>query len=207
MPAPDLDWLAQASAIDPAPFAAELGELAALSPPLYLMGGIAEEALLHGRLSPHHADLDVLALPAHWAWQAPALVALGFAAAPGTIAQPAAGRPAVLRRPTGSLQVEVWLAVPAPGRGFALDLPRQAPAGFFQLSLPADTFGHPPVTVAGLTLYTVSPLALYLLRAASSLTRGTAQQRERDRAIQAQLRQALLAGYPVIDLRANLADL
>jgi hypothetical protein len=60
--------------------------------------------------------------------------------------------------------------------------------------MPADTFTYPPSRVAGLTLHSVSPLALVLMRASSAVTRhaANAEKRAADLARLEELRRGFL---------------
>jgi len=56
-----------------------LKQLAALSPPLFVMGGFAEDALLHHRITRQHGDLDVLIVRSQLNQRLQQLKPLGFA--------------------------------------------------------------------------------------------------------------------------------
>ncbi len=85
--------------------------------------------------------------------------------------------------------------------------PAQAPPGRFRLLLPADTFAHPAASLDGVPVQTVSPLALYQLRATSALTRSVGEKREWDQAMQARLKQAFFASSPDWELRPEIVGL
>jgi hypothetical protein len=99
--------------------------------------------------------------------------------------------------------VEVWVSMPEPGGRHSLDLEGGPARKRFRMLLPEDTFQTPATTIAGIPIQTVSPLALYQLRAVSAQTRGGEKQ-ARDLAMQALLRRAFLTGVDERDLGPRL---
>ena len=175
----------------PAPVREILEQIARLRPPVFIMGGFAEELLLGDDLDRPHKDLDLLArrdeLPALNAQ----LSALGLGPLPVVLAD-SDGQPLLLRGTTGGLELELYVARPEPA-GYSFEVPAQGPAGRLRLFMPVDTFDYPAIERNELTLHTVSPLALALMRASSAQTRHVGEKRARDLARLAQLRDAFLA--------------
>ncbi len=181
------------SRFDPAIYLSILKELAAISPPLYIMGGFAEEALLDGRITTQHADLDVLATPDQITRHIQSLTDLGLVRPVG-VHESTPGRPLVLAIRTIKLDLELWRCTLEPDGIYALELDNQMPHNHFIMWMPVDTFQYPASMVDGIPIQTVSPLALYLLRAASAMTRHTGEKRLKDLAVQDRLHKAFLAG-------------
>ncbi len=180
-----------------------LKSLASMSPPIFIMGGLAEDALLHGRVTREHADLDILITREELSLRWQQLQTAGLA---GPDVKPAfmPGRPLVIGD-FGSISLEIWVCDPAPDGGYWLDVPGRERPGLFRVSLPHDTFRHPATTIDGVPIQTVSPWALYQLRAASALTRDPGEKQAHDLAAQERLRRAFLAGKDEIELRLGIA--
>ena len=65
-----------------------------------------------------------------------------------------------------------------------------------RVTLPDDSFSHPLSQIDGVPIRTISPLALYQMRAAFMRTGAFGPPRPKDDAAQAQLRTSLLANDP-----------
>jgi hypothetical protein len=170
------------------PLRQTLEKLAALPEPAFLMGGIAEDLRLGDPVERPHKDLDLLAAPATLA----ALREQLEARQPQrweTVLAGQQGEPLLVRGQAGELELEIYAARAEP-EGFSFEVPPQGPAGRLRLFMPADTFAYPPSLAEGLALYTVSPLALALMRASSAETRHTGDKSVRDWAMVARLKQA-----------------
>lgn len=169
-----------------------LKRLAMLSPPLFIMGGFAEDALLFHRITGHHADLDVLVvrhqLEQYWRQ----LAALGLANSPLPPTE-TLGKPLLLATGATMPQIEIWVCTPEPDGSYSFDVEGQSPASRYQIFLPADTFQHPATTIEGIAIQTISPLALYHLRVISAMTRHVGEKRAQDLAMKEQLRRAFLS--------------
>jgi hypothetical protein len=179
-----------------------LKKIAGLTPPVFVMGGFAEDALLGLSLDRPHKDLDLLVPGGALEGVAAQLEAVGVGEWVVVLAD-LLGQPLILSGhaaleasgPSGGLEVEIYVAISESAGGFSLEVPAQGPAGRRRIFLPADTFDYPATPLAGLAIQTVSPLALCLLRAASAQTRHTGEKRATDLAMVARLRQAFLSGY------------
>jgi len=141
------------------------------------MGGFAEDALLHHEITRDRADLDLLVERENWPELQDQLGAVGLGKFEPLLCGPA-GKPLGFVSRERVIPVEVWLAIPQADR-YTLLLPGDR-SRFFRLTLPADTFTFPRTTLNGVSLQTVSPLALCLLRATSAQTRGDAKKRSND---------------------------
>jgi hypothetical protein len=173
-------------------------ELCALDPPVWVFGGIAEEALLEGSVSRQHGDIDLLVdrsvLPAHLE----TFEAIGYPSL-RVLFEVVPGQPLVLGSERDGMPMEVGV-YDEMGSGIAsFVLPTEhGPTRFI---LPADTLRHPVTEIEGASVRTVSPLALYHLREAFILTGVFGPPRDQDVAIQARLRDGLLADATEDELR------
>jgi hypothetical protein len=180
-----------------------LQKIAGLTPPVFIMGGVAEDVLLGLSLERPHKDLDLLVQPGQLDQVRGQLKAIGVDQWQVMLAG-SSGQPLILSGRAGSLEIEVYAAVAVPGGGFSLEVPPQGPAGRRRLFLPAGTFDYPATPLGGAAIQTVSPLALCLLRAASAQTRHTGEKRAADLAMVARLRQAFLPDYAEHQLQPRI---
>jgi hypothetical protein len=156
-----------------------LTRVAALEPPLYLMGRLAEDVLLHGALSRAYSDVDLLVPRAGLAMRHRQFAQVGLG--PLTVQLKARNdQPLALFAEVSGLVIDLWVADDGPAGAATLELPGTGPTQRFRLTLPADTFTYPPTTFAGQPVHTVSPAALAQLRATSARTRHTGDKQARD---------------------------
>ena len=147
-----------------------IAKLAALEPTLSFMGGYAEDALLAGRVTRKHEDVDVV-FPRHeLELRFAQLAELGFGDWE-TWGEAAPGVPFYLFGQNGELKVDLGVADEQEGKhwmrvhNLAFTIAgEEAPAGY-QLQLPDDLFDQPLVELEGIAIKPVSPLALYQIRA------------------------------------------
>jgi hypothetical protein len=178
----------------PKPVREILEQFARLDPPVFIMGGFAEEVLLGDSLDRPHKDLDLLARRDELTALTTQLEALGL----GPFQVVLSGsdeQPLLLRGQAGGLELELYVARPEPD-GYSFEVPAQGPAGRLRLFMPADTFAYPATPRDGLAIHTLSPLALAHMRAASAQTRHLAaasRKHARDLAMLARLRETFLA--------------
>jgi hypothetical protein len=147
-----------------------IAKLAALEPTLSFMGGYAEDALLAGRVTREHEDVDVT-FPRHeQELRFAQLAELGFANWE-TWGEAAPGVPFYLFGQSGELRLDLGVCDEENGKhwmrvhklSFTV-AGEEAPAGY-QLQLPDDLFDHPPVELEGIAIKPICPLALYQIRA------------------------------------------
>ncbi len=182
----------QQSSPDQDGYRALLKCLATLSPPLFVMGGFAEDALLFHRITGQHADLDVLVVHNQLNQHLQQLTALSLAES-STLLEEAPKHPLILGTHVDSPHIEIWVSTPEPSGGYSFDVDGQPPPSRYRLFLPEDTFHYPATMIEGIAIQTISPLALYHLRAISAMTRHVGEKRAKDLAMQEQLRQTFLA--------------
>ncbi len=171
-----------------------IAHLAALQPPMFLMGGYAEDALLAGRVTRPHEDVDVI-FPRHEeALRMDQLAELGFTEWE-TWGEASPGVPFYLFGHSGDLKVDVGL-LDRDGAANWMRVHRlaftvggePAPAGY-QLRLSDDMFDQPPAHLEGIAIHTISPLALYQIRAGVARRNSFGPLSERQVATMAELRE------------------
>ena len=144
-----------------------LRQFAALEPPLFVFGSVAEVALLDGAVSESYGDVDVLIPRAELAWRLRQLAVLGLDAFT-VYYEPRPGLPLVYGCASGDLALELSLVDydPAGNPFFVVSTDDGAVA----VSVPADLFDWPPTVIDGVSIHTISPLALVQLRAGAIAT-------------------------------------
>lgn len=162
-----------------------LREVGEIEPPLFVFGSIAEAVLLDGALACSPGDLDVLVPRAQLARRLEQLDGIGFAEF-NVYYEPRPGLPMVLGAAREDVAVEVSVVdVDAGGAPyFALRIDE----GVASVSMPVDLFAWPPTIVAGVAIHTVSPLALFQIRASLMTTQAFGGPRDRDESRQRRLR-------------------
>jgi hypothetical protein len=147
-----------------------IAKLAALEPTLSFMGGFAEDALLAGRVTREHEDIDVTFPRSEQGLRLAQLAELGFGDWE-TWGEAAPGVPFYLLGKNGELRLDLGIADEQDGKhwmrvhklSFSV-AGKEAPAGY-QLQLPEDLFDQPLVELEGIAIKPISPLALYQMRA------------------------------------------
>jgi len=148
-------------------FVGLLRQLAALQPPLFVFGSVAETALLDGELSHSYGDVDVVIPRTELEWRLRQLALLGFDAFT-VYYEPRPGLPLVYGSTRGDLALEVSLVdYGSAGNPFFVV---RTDEGAVAISVPADAFRWPPTVVDGVAIHTLSPLALVHLRAGAFAT-------------------------------------
>jgi hypothetical protein len=175
-----------------------VAQLASFEPPVFVFGGIAEDALLDGSITRPHGDVDVLGARATLDRHLEDLRSIGFDGFEVFFESPP-GMPLVLGAERDGLSVEIGVFDELEPGIASFVLP--VSDGLVRISLPADSLHHPLASIDGVPIRTVSPLALYQLREAFTLTGVFGPARDKDRAAQARLRQELLADTAEADLR------
>jgi len=145
-----LDLLRRMSRLDPAP---------------YLFGGYAEDALLAGKVTRPHLDVDWLCPRRELDLRLAQARQLGFTEFE-TWGESAPGKPFYLFAHQGELRLDLGVGDEVEGHNVLLVhnlafAPVPVP---YRVALPDDMFDHPPVTLEGIELHVVSPLALHQIR-------------------------------------------
>jgi hypothetical protein len=148
-------------------FVGLLRQLAALEPPLFVFGSVAETALLDRQLSRSFGDVDVLIPRTELEWRLQQLAILGFAAFT-VYYEPRPGLPLVYGSSRDDLALELSLVDydPAGNPYFVV----RDDEGAVAISVSADLFRWPPTVIDGIPIHTLSPLALVQLRAGAIAT-------------------------------------
>jgi hypothetical protein len=147
-------------------------------PPVHVFGGFAEDALLHGTSVRAHDDVDVLVGRDELEAQLRNAQAIAFTSLEVRFA-PIEGVPVVIGTTNGELNLEisVYDRIPEGAIFFhMLDADRR----LVRIELSDGVFDHPMSTVDGVAVRTVSPLALYQIRAGITMAGGFGPPRPKD---------------------------
>jgi len=165
-----------------------------LDPPVFLFGGYAEDALLHGTVARPHDDVDVFVWFDELQVRMQQVRALGFDAIESRF-EPSPGRPLVVGAARGDLQLELCVGARSDGRAY-FELPGNG--GLDRVWLPDDFVNYPAQRLDDLVVNTISPLALYQVRMALAAVFGGF--RPKDELSQAALRDRFFAETSDADL-------
>jgi hypothetical protein len=168
-----------------------IARLMALEPPLFLFGGFAEDALLHGQVSRPHGDIDLFVWLDELELRVQQAADLSFEDMHVKF-EPAAGRPMVLGGIAEGIELELVVAQRTPeGRGF-FELPSEV--GLRRMWLPDDATAYPEQVLGKIKVRTLSPRSLYQVRIVSADLFGGF--RPKDVAAQKALKQRFFADVP-----------
>jgi len=132
-------------------------------PPAFIFGGFAEDTLLHGVISRPHNDLDVLVFRDQLDRYIPQAQSLGFEEF-HVYYEPIPGRPLVLNAEREGLHLEISI-FDCDGEGKAYFVVIGGADGkLYRVYLPDDALAFPPSALEGVSVQTLSPLALYQIR-------------------------------------------
>jgi len=177
-----LDLLRGMSRLDPAP---------------YLFGGYAEDALLAGKVTRPHLDVDWLCPRRELDLRLAQARELGFSEFE-TWGESAPGEPFYLFAQQGDLRLDLGVGDELDGHN-VLRVHNLAFAPVpvpYRVALPDDMFDHPPVTLEGIELRVVSPLALHQIRTGIASQGSFGELSDRHLAASRQLCQTF---YPGVD--------
>jgi hypothetical protein len=174
-----------------------IDRLATVRPPVYVFGGFAEDALLAGRSTRPHGDVDVLVGRVDLVEHLQRFADWGFPSFENYF-EVVPGSPLVYHTASEGIELELGIYDElVPGRpSFVVP----AAEGLTRVTLPSDSFSHPLGRIDGISIRTISPLALYQMRAAFMRSGAFGPPRPKDEAAQAQLQTNLLAGVPPDEL-------
>lgn len=182
-----------------------VAELCALKPPVWVFGGIAEEALLEGSVTQEHGDVDLLvnrnALSRHIA----GFEAIGYPS-PQVYFEVVPDQPLVLGTERDGMPLEIGIYDEDEMEPGVASFVLPTEEGLRRFILPDDTLTHRITEIDGMSVRTVSPLALYHLREAFILTGVFGPPRDKDVAVQARLRDELLSDATEDDLRLRTVE-
>jgi hypothetical protein len=175
-----------------------LDRMATLDPPLFIMGGFAEDALVGEGISREHEDVDWLVTRSELPLRLEQARDLGFTEF-GTYGESAPGKPFYLSAQQGDLSIDVGVCDEVDG-GHVIDISRlmfeidgaEPPAGF-RVHLPPDTFEHGPVQLEGVRVWPASPLCLYQTRIGIAARGAFGELNEKQRTSLRRLKEAFFA--------------
>lgn len=177
-----------------------IAELMRLHPPRYLFGGWAEDALLNGKATRSHDDIDLMVPLDDIDLVLDQVEALGFTDV-HTKFMIERGKPIVVAVYRDGFELELIVyQVDKAGRAF-FDLPFEG-HGIRRVWMPDGTFSAPPAKLGDVTVRTISPLALYQVREASREVFGGF--RDKDNLAQAALRAKFFAKTPERELHPRI---
>ena len=175
-----------------------------IDPPLFLFGGVAEDVLMSGDLDKPHGDVDLLVRRSSLTSAKDQCEQLGFGSLQ-IFYEPRAGLPLVLGSSDGTFDIELGVSDEEHGEHFFVAGDSQG--RLFRVSLPSDVYEYPPTVIDGLTIHTISPLALYQMRAAFGSLRTFGDLRARDIEAQAQLLSTFLSDSEPDSWQPQLTEL
>jgi hypothetical protein len=187
-------------------------QLQSLTPPPVLLGGFAEDALLHGGFTRDHGDIDLVVERPGLPGLLDHLRRLGYAGWE-TKGETSRGEPFYLAQTAGGVLIELAVT-DRDERGVFAEIGRvhftlqtgPAPVGY-RVYLPDGAFDYPPVTFEGMPVRCFSPLAAYQFRAGFA-SRGTfGPLRPQDHEAAARLRMTFFPDAAEADLAPVIEDL
>jgi hypothetical protein len=163
-----------------------LETLMTFEPPVHVFGGFAEDALLHGTSVREHDDVDVLVGRDELEAQLRNAQAIAFSSAEVRF-EPIDGMPVVIGTTNGHLDLEISVYDQAPGGTIFFHMV-DADGRLLRVELSDGVFDYPISTLDGVAVRTVSPLALYQIRAGITMAGGFGPPRPKDITSQEALR-------------------
>ncbi|MEZ0233757.1 MAG: hypothetical protein ACAH81_02265 [Actinomycetota bacterium] len=189
-----------------------LGRMAALDPPLHIIGGYAEDALIGAGVSREHEDVDWLVPRSELSRRLNHARELGFDDFE-TYGESAPGQPFYLTAQQGELSIDIGVSDEVDG-GHAIGIHRllfeiegkEPPAGF-RVHLPPDTFTHDPVEFEGVRVWPASPLCLYQMRIGIASRGAFGELNEKQRRSLGRLKDAFFADRSDDELMPRITPL
>jgi hypothetical protein len=155
-------------------------------PAVHVFGGFAEDALLHGTSVRSHDDVDVLVGRKELETQLRNARAFGFSSHEVRF-EPIEGMPMVIGTTDGTLDLEISVYDLTTEGIVSFRIPDRD-GRLFRIELSEGVFEHPPSDLDGIALRTVSPLALYQIRAGITMAGSFGPPRPKDVTAQDALR-------------------
>ena len=181
-----------------------IGAISELDPPLFVFGGVAEDALLDRRLSRPHADVDVMVARDELGQRMRQCDAIGFRDFEVNY-EAIRGRPLVLSAQAGELYLELGVC-DSDTDGYYFAVIDQA-SHLCNIRVTEDLFAYPATLIEGTPVHTISPLALYQIREGLGITGSFGALRPKDLAVQHRLKSAFLADHAEEKLRPRIERL
>lgn len=181
-----------------------LQALMTFDPAVHVFGGFAEDALLHGRCVRTHDDVDVLVGREELEAQLRNAHGIGFASHEVRF-EPIEGMPMVIGTTDGSRDLEISVYDRSPEGSVFFHIPNQE-GRLFRIDLSNGVFDHPLSDLDDITLRTVSPLALYQIRAGITMAGGFGPPRPKDVTSQEALRARFFPDASPESLQPRMTD-
>jgi hypothetical protein len=176
--------------------------LGGLEPTVFVFGGFAEDALVWGKITRSHSDVDVMVRRGDLQDRLRQFAELGYENF-DALYELVPGRPQVLNGAVDGAHLEV--SVLEDDRGDRLFLFVDAPDGKrYRFYMEPDTFVWPASSIEGVPVQTVSPLALYHIRESLKITQAFGEFRPHDEARQQALREKFFTGASPELLRPDI---
>ncbi len=182
-----------------------IGAVMAFEPPVYLFGGVAEDALLHGGWVRPHDDIDVLVERADLPRQLENAHKLGFGSFE-TRFQPLPATPVVVGSIERGLNLEISVVDRSPdGSPFFYMVDERDDV--VRVELTDGIFGYALCMLDGIEVRTVSPLAQFQIRAGIAMAGGFGPLRPKDVTAQRALQERFYPETPIKDLSPTIVPL
>ncbi|MGH2641625.1 MAG: hypothetical protein ACRDGO_07995 [Actinomycetota bacterium] len=163
-----------------------LQTLMTFEPAVHVFGGFAEDALLHGRSVRSHDDVDVLVSREELDAQLRNARAIGFSSQEVRF-EPIERMPMVIGTTDGTLDLEISVYDRTDEGIVCFHIPDHD-GKLFRVDLSDGVFGHQEADLDGIAVRTVSPLALYQIRAGITMVGSFGPPRPKDVTSQEALR-------------------
>jgi hypothetical protein len=160
--------------------------------PIHLFGGFAEDALLAGSIRRQHDDVDYLVPRDRLEDGLRVFDELGFER-PEIRFEPSPGMPLVMGTVRDGLNLELSVVDVSKDGTASFSIPDEV-GRLQRVLLPLDMFSWPRVELEGVPVRTISPLALYQIRAGIAVVGSMGPLRPKDKPSQAALRERFFPG-------------
>lgn len=176
--------------------------LMSFEPPVHVFGGFAEDALLYGTSVRTHHDVDVLVGRDELEAQLRNAQAIAFSSREVRY-EPIEGMPMVIGTTNGQLDLEISVYDRTPEGTIFFHMHDQD-GRLVRIDLSNGVFDNPVSNLDGVAVRTVSPLALYQIRAGIIMSGGFGPVRPKDTASQDALRTRFFPSAPLESLQPTL---
>lgn len=176
------------------------------NPAIFIFGGFAEEALLFGKTTRHHEDVDILVLRKDLENYVKKFQSWGFQDYEIFLEDPS-GQPTVLHSEQDGQAVELCIFDQDQEGNVYFDIFGETDSDKWRIYLPAGTFDHQKTSVDGVEIQTVSPLAQYQIRAALGQTGSFGGYRAKDIKSQKALKEKYFADKTEEELKPRIEKL
>ena len=166
-----------------------------------MFGGIAEDVVLDHELSRPHGDIDIMVHRDELSQRERQCELLGFIDFE-VYYEPILDRPLVLGGHKGSLNLELAIC-DKDGHDYYCTVIDDT-GDLCSIYLPVDSFAHPVSLIEGTPIRTLSPLALYQIRAGLDITKSFGDLRPKDLVTQRRLKTAFFGGQAEAALRPRI---